>query len=121
MTTIAERARDKLVELEGLMERVAARLAQLDRKTHPGEHSELALVLDDLMGAAAGLRALLPEPQPGNDGAKYVQALDYQREQRSRRAELAESIIDCERAAGPDLAGRGADPQPASGPLLSRS
>jgi hypothetical protein len=71
-------------------------LKALDSGCNPGRHQELAAALDEVMTASAALRAFLPQPQPGNEGARYSNALDQQREWRSRRADLAVSVIECD-------------------------
>jgi hypothetical protein len=91
---IAEQICDRLAVLDQLRGDLERTLKALDAGCNPLRHRELAGALDEVMAAAANLRVFLPQPQPGNEAARYSDALDHQRQHRSQRAELAASVID---------------------------
>ena len=104
----------KLGELDGLQAELERRLREADAAGLPNTAAALRAVLSEVMQAGATLRQFVPQPRPGNDGAKYAAAFEAQVERRSRRAELAESVIDCERCGEAAPAGAAVSGPPVS-------
>jgi hypothetical protein len=93
---IAAQISDRLAVLDRLRGDLERALRALDAGCNPLRYRELAGALDEVMHASAALRGFLPQPVPGNEAARYSDALDHQHQHRSRRAELAASVIECD-------------------------
>ena len=91
---IAEQICDRLALLEQLRVDLERALKALDAGCNPLRYRELAGALDEVMAAAATLRAFLPQPEPANQAARYQDAFDQQRSRAVRKAALMQGVID---------------------------